>query len=118
MTRGPARPSPILATLSALVATVVGCGVFPASHRGRYSVGFEKREFVPCGSRERWWATGPLAASLAATIPGERGEGTIFVEWSGTKSPRGHYGHLGQYDREFTVQNVVRTRAPGPDDCR
>lgn len=109
---------PARAAALALVAAAAGCGASPSVYRGHYSVGFEKREFVPCGSPERWWATGPLAASLAVQAGTDRGEGTIFVEWRGKKSSRGHFGHLGVYDRELEVRKVIRTHAAGPNDCR
>ena len=85
---------------------------------GRYTVGFETSQFVPCGKDEKWWVTGDLSAINAKmkTSPGGEMQ-TFFVRVMGSVTPPGRYGHLGAYKRKLTVARVIRVRASRPDDC-
>ena len=86
---------------------------------GRYTVGFETSEFIPCGKQERWWLEGNLSALNTKLEKKPRGTmQTLFVRLAGTVSSPGRYGHLGRYQRKFTVERVIRARAPRPGDCQ
>jgi len=86
---------------------------------GRYTIGFETSEFIPCGKEVRWWLTGNLSAINAMLSPSSGGGmQTVFIRVTGRLSPPGRYGHLGAYKRELTVDRVLRARAPRPSDCR
>ena len=87
---------------------------------GHYTASFEASLFRPCGSTEDWWASGGLGAvrDFQGRTDTVNGEGTAFVQWRGKVSGRGHYGHLGAYDREITVTEVLHVRSVSPSDCR
>lgn len=84
-------------------------------YAGHYSVGFEVSEFVPCGSDESWWLVG--TAELVSQVQGDEPGGTpttpVFVRVRGELSDPGSYGHLGAYDRQLTVTEVVEVGSGG-----
>lgn len=93
-------------------------------YRGVYVQSFETSSFTACGSGERWWLT--FASGAAASDFSERVGGTgsatwgkqVYVEWEGTPSEPGEYGHLGAYAREFRVTRVREARPATDADCR
>ena len=106
---------------SILILLAFACSLSAAERRfsGRYTVGFETSEFIPCGKEERWWLEGNLSALNAKLEKKPRGTmQTLFVRLTGTASPAGRYGHLGRYQRKFTVTRVILARSPQPGDCK
>jgi hypothetical protein len=92
-----------------------GTGVFT----GYYLAGFEKSDFKPAGSRERWWLGGntdKVRTLFVAPSSTERPQATgpIYIIVRGELSPEGHYGHLGRYKRELSVQEVLEFRLLKP----
>jgi len=88
-------------------------------YRGRYVKRFEVSSFQPCGSSKQWWVVGRVDPLIAAvTSAGGFVGGTAYVELRGRVTPRGRYGHLGGYSREFTVERVLLARAPRGTDCQ
>ncbi len=43
--------------------------------------------------------------------------GTIYVEFLGTISPEGHYGHLNKYSQQVNVSRYLAASLTGPADC-
>jgi hypothetical protein len=111
-----ALPAGLLAALS-----LAACGGTQASdtHRGYFSYGFETSAFHPCNSDEAWWVTGEGTAALieqyGQVAPADYEP--VYAEVRGQVSEPGAYGHLGAYQRELTVTEVVELRAAGEDDC-
>lgn len=94
-------------------------------HRGIYVQSFEVSSFTECGSSERWWLSfGSRAASrdfderVGGGATGAKWGAQTYVEWEGTASAPGKYGHLGSYAREFVVARVVQARPATDADCR
>ena len=88
------------------------------SFQGHYSAGFEVSAFRPCGADESWWTSGdlqPVFDAMPDSVP--VGYGTVFVHWRGDLSGKGQYGHLGSYERELTVTQVLEAREPAANDC-
>ena len=88
-----------------------------------YSYGFETSAFTPCGVKEHWWV-GPandevgqelMRAYNATTSTQNRG---VYARLRGKITPKGSYGHLGFYTREFTVSEIVDLRAQQAGDCQ
>jgi len=109
-----------------LLATLLGaaCGAPPDVFAGRFESGFETSAFHPCGSEEQWWVTADsgawarLHAPPARTDSGGYLEAVAFVRLRGRRSPRGEYGHVGAYDRELRVTEVLEVRPPAEAECR
>lgn len=80
-----------------------------AEYSGHYSVGFEVSEFVPCSSDESWWLVGTpeLMSQVQSDEPGRAPTTPVFVRVRGELSGPGSYGHLGTYDRQLTVTEVL-----------
>lgn len=116
------------ALAAALFLTAVpACGQEAMSFRGpgHYVTGFETSEFVPCApehANERWWLTGDSAvytalqdAAYGAVPAAERKgrTGRTFVRLRGRITSPGRYGHMGAYEREIEVAEVLDVR-PDP----
>jgi hypothetical protein len=91
-------------------------------HDGLVSFGFEVSAFEPCDSGVRWWITGSntaytelLDAYHSLGIPNYT---RAFARLRGNPSTKkGSYGHLGAYEREFEVTEVVEVRLHKPGEC-
>lgn len=120
-----ARDRALAVLLAALVAGLLaaGCGSRADLHAGRYESGFETSAFYPCGSDEQWWVTADSAAWARLHAPPARIdsagylEAVAFVRLRGRVSPPGEYGHVGAYDRELRVSEVLEVRAPEEGEC-
>jgi hypothetical protein len=78
------------------------------THRGYYTFGFEVSAFQPCWSDERWWVSegsGLLHERLIQLSGSPHGE--IYAEVRGVISERGAFGHLGRYDRDIAIHEVL-----------
>jgi hypothetical protein len=114
------------ASLSAfLLGSLVACSAsapWPSSgvYAGYYTHGYEVSEFVPSGTKEKWWLAGALPCipqytkDNVATAPKENPVRYIAVR--GTLSAKGEHGHLGAYSRELTVQQVLECRELSADE--
>jgi hypothetical protein len=84
--------------------------------RGYQVYGNELMAFEPCGSSELIWMnlsgwekgldripaqSCPVDASLGMCVR------HMYTELTGVISPAGHYGHLGKYSRQLTVQEFL-----------
>jgi hypothetical protein len=103
-----------------LALSLAACGgSASATHRGHFSYGFETSAFRPCNSDEVWWVTGEGANALIEqygnAAPADYEE--VYAEVRGQVSEPGSYGHLGAYQRELSVTEVVEVRAKGEEDC-
>lgn len=83
-----------------------------ARFKGTYVFGREQSEFRPEGSREKWWVTGSiddLRKKFVSSSKGARQEftGPVVVVVDGELSAEGEHGHLGIYERELRVTQVV-----------
>lgn len=94
-------------------------------YSGHFSYGFETSSFVPCEGGEQWWVSGGAAYSQfisdysnAVAKDYKYKYEPAYAEVIGTITSKGSYGHLGAYDRELQVNQVVTVRAPSADDCR
>lgn len=84
--------------------------------------GFETSAFTPCGVKEHWWVTSAndevgeeLTRAYDAASTQNR---PVYARLRGKITPKGSYGHLGMYTREFTVSEIVDLRAKQAGDCQ
>ena len=107
------------------LALLVGChgyAEWPASGRfaGCYFFRFEHSDFRPQGSQERWWLGGnreEVTSRFVLSNPEVPPRKTpIFVVVDGDLSENGHHGHMGLWNRELTVRQVIEVREPREDD--
>lgn len=102
----------------AFLAAACTTAAQPQRWTGAYVFHFETSAFHPDGTREQWWvasanetAAAQLHAALRTDAAGPPwGEARVTVE--GTLSARGHWGHLGAYQRELTVTRVIAVSPP------
>ena len=93
----------------------------PQDYAGTFRYGFEVISFEPCNSNEVWWLNGEAAAMTKLRTRYEALTKTmqpVYVQLRGLISERGFYGHMGGYQREFYLQDVLEVRAIQPGDCR
>jgi hypothetical protein len=114
------RAFPYVIVFALALESVVSCGadLSEREYRGHYRWGFEVSEFRPCGSSEKWWATGdPASLRRVHDTPAPGPVQELFVVWYGKPSAKGAHGHLGAYSREFKVARLVEARLPKTGDC-
>ena len=109
--------APTIPPLPSPTATLDGK---PQDYAGTFTYGFEVVSFTPCNSTEAWWLNGEAAAmtelrtryaALTKTMQ------PVYVRLRGLASEHGSYGHMGGYQREFYLQDVLEVRAIQADDC-
>lgn len=85
---------------------------------GVYASGFEASILYPCSEPEaQWWLTSNTEFAERYQMLWEPGEERAwlqgpyaFVRVNGEQTGAGEYGHLGMFEREFTVTDVVDMR--------
>jgi len=120
-----------LVILALLLATLACQALFPGGaesgeFEGYYASGFEVSSFVPCGMSEDasygtgYWLTGTAEFNdqYRALVQSSghdpiSGYQPVFVRFSGELSPPGSYGHLGVYEREVTVIELLEMSLDG-----
>lgn len=88
---------------------------------GYYIKGFEKSDFKPAGTKERWWLSGNIdTLSKLYIAPSSEAppkvKGPVYVVIQGSLSEVGQHGHLGYYSRELVVEQVKEIRELGPNE--
>lgn len=110
----------------AVAVTLSGCSLFDdifdggKTYRGVVSFGFEVSSFAPCGGDQQWWVTnGEALLELQARYNDlvEFPYTLAYAELKGKRSRIGEYGHLGAYQREFEVAEVVEVRELSEGEC-
>jgi hypothetical protein len=89
--------------------------------RGRVTFGFEESGFRPCNTDEQWWIVG----SDDTIIEFQERWGELGLDWyqhayaeiRGSRSDRGEYGHLGAYQREIDVREILEVRLLEEGEC-
>jgi len=89
---------------------------------GYLSFGFEEAAFRPCGVSETWWvevadASIELFESYQAVVGDSAEYVPAYARLIGSRSGRGSFGHMGAYDRTFSVSRVVEIREVEEGDC-
>ncbi len=113
-------------TLGIIVLIVIlsasGCGIFDSNDdevfAGRLSFGFEVSAFKPCGVEEIWWVSGSESLFRQYNEIADTEYEEVYARLRGVKSKKGAYGHMGAYQREFTVSEAVVVRKLKSGDCR
>jgi len=103
-----------------------GSGTKTGEFEGYYASGFEVSSFVPCGIAENasygngYWLTGTTefydqyyALIQSSGFDQSTGYLSVYVRFKGELSPPGHYGHLGAYEREVTVTELLEMSVDG-----
>jgi hypothetical protein len=89
--------------------------------RGHYVTAFEVSIFRPCNSSEEWWLSGNLERLYQPGVLLESPathSSECYVELRGRLAGPGSYGHLGRYQRELVVTEVLAARPASPGNCR
>jgi hypothetical protein len=106
-------------------ATLTSCSLFDPfggsrTYRGQVALGFEVVAFRPCDGTEQWWMTGgdvindlQQQYNALGVDPYE----PVFARLTGSTSGRGTYGHLGAYEREFEVKDILEVRLLDEAEC-
>ncbi|MFC2085744.1 hypothetical protein ACFLRO_00875 [Bacteroidota bacterium] len=110
-----------------LVISLSGCSLFDGRLGGRTDVyvgqmsfGFEEAAFRPCNTREQWWITGGDVVGELQSRYNDLGVAwyePVYAKLKGDKSGKGEYGHLGAYEREFDVSDVIEIRLLEQGEC-
>lgn len=87
--------------------------------RARVAFGFEEAAIRPCNSDEQWWIVGDKGSEL------QNRWYELHLQWyqhgyaevRGERSEKGQYGHVGAYDREFDVTEVIEVRQLEEGEC-
>ena len=120
-----ARSARLLVCPFALLPLLAGCSLLGAEEgtfEGLVAYGFEMSGFTPCDREEDWWVTGPASGELFERYTGVVEPGSeyapAYARVRGEISRRGEYGHVGAYDREIEVLEVLEVRAADAAECR
>ncbi len=93
---------------------------------GHWSMAFEISVFTPCGTREVWWLWPPedlsqerlrLLREKASEADAASGQTRLFLRCRGRLSDVGHFGHLGAYERQLVLEEIVDLRPSDAGDC-
>ncbi|GAB4579990.1 MAG: hypothetical protein Fur0022_27290 [Anaerolineales bacterium] len=119
----------LLLTLAALTCQTLSPTPGPTTgeFEGYYSSGFEVSAFVPCDGGEPapgfvpgYWLNGTSdfydqydALVESSDHDPITGSLSVYVRFNGELSPPGHYGHLGAYEREITVTELLEMSLDG-----
>ncbi|CAG0980838.1 hypothetical protein GPROT1_02269 [Gammaproteobacteria bacterium] len=90
-------------------------------YAGTFTYGFEVVAFKPCNSDEVWWLNGEVTAMKDLRTRYEaltRKMEPVHVQLRGLISERGNYGHMGGYQRQLYVLELLDVRDIQPGDCR
>lgn len=93
--------------------------LWPREYAGHFSMGFETSAFTPCAPGERWWVSGvskDMSERYRAASQGQDYQ-AVYLRVRGRVSAAGRYGHLGAYDRELQVLEVLELRPAQASDC-
>lgn len=112
-------------TVAGLAAVAAGCFVqdtiFGDSDRdfvrARVTFGFEEAAIRPCNTDEQWWVVGDQELQERWYDLDLEWYEHGYAEVRGERSEKGQYGHLGAYDREFSVAEVVEVRLLKDGEC-
>lgn len=126
-------PPPLLLPLLLLTLAALACqtlaptpGPTTDEFEGYYASGFEVSSFVPCGMSQDasygigYWLNGTSDfyeryTTLVQSSGHDPATGyfSVYVRFTGELSPPGHYGHLGAYEREITVTELLEISLDG-----
>jgi hypothetical protein len=98
-----------------LVAACTSVGTDNRLYTGVYSEGMETMTFHADGEAQAWSVTGPAVGALQNAAPARQNPWDGFrirAIVKGELSQPGRYGHLGMYQREITITEVVLAPAP------
>ncbi len=89
---------------------------------GYLSFGFEESAFRPCGVDEQWWVEESsrsieLLEAYRDVVGSSQDYVRVYARLIGSRSEIGSHGHLGAYDRIFTVSRIVDMRPVEEGDC-
>ena len=84
---------------------------------GHYSEGFEVDAFRPCGSEATWWVTEGDGLRRRYRALASKPYEEVYVELTGRAGPVGTFGHMGAYERELQVEEVLTIRPATDRDC-
>ena len=108
-----------------LLTSLVGCSSsapWPSSgiYVGYYTYGYEVSEFVPSGTKEKWWLVGAVPCIPQYTkenvATAAKDDPVRYLAVRGTLSAEGKHGHLGAYSRELNAHEILECRGLSPDE--
>lgn len=105
-----------------VILSAASCSIFDSNDdeviAGRLSFGFEVSAFKPCGVDEVWWVSGPETLFRQYNEIADTEYEEVYARLRGVKSKKGEYGHLGAYQREFSVSEALVIRKLKSGDCQ
>ena len=109
----------LMALAGALSACAIVDNVSEDGMEGYLSFGFEEAAFRPCGNDEQWWVEADPSIELAEAYSAiaDSSYQRLYARLVGSRSGLGDFGHLGAYDRVFTVSRIVEIRRAEEGDC-
>jgi hypothetical protein len=122
MRRGGRSHASVASVSLLLIVTAAGCSRshdVAEPYDGYYRSGFESSSFHPDGVREQWWLKGTITCSglnVGPDIQGFPASNWVRLSVQGTLSDVGAYGHMGAYQRELSVQQVLSCRSLRPGE--
>ena len=111
-----------LGMLGAAAVAVTAMLIYrPQVYEGHLSIGFETSAFTPCDASyrgERWWASGlpPEGHARYRELTTKMYE-PVFLKVRAIRTRKGSYGHMGGYQRELTIVELLELRVAQPADC-
>ncbi len=121
------NPEKLLIPVIACALFISSCSLFDGkigggrdSYVGTVSFGFEVSSFRPCGGSEQWWFTGgEVLVDLQAMYNdlGVNWYEPVYAELRGEPGGRGEFGHLGAYQREFRISDILEVRLLDDGEC-
>lgn len=94
-----------------VAALVINNASASAVYVGKYIIGFESSDFIPCGTSEHWWLEGPAEQKITESLASKKEEHflsyePIYIKVTGSLSKPGKWGHMGAYNRKIIATQL------------
>ncbi|MGD8749448.1 MAG: hypothetical protein PVI44_13370 [Balneolaceae bacterium] len=87
-------------------------------YEGIYTQGFEDSSFQPCLVKDEVWKLVEIEDSTFFSGLQKVGENPVYMKLKGIPSEKGGFlGFFVKYDREFSVQKVLRVASSNTINC-
>lgn len=113
----------------AICLLISSCGIFENDdadivagvedvYAGIYTQGIEDSNFNPCIDQDESWQLVEIEDTTFIAQLQEVNENPVYMELRGTPSEKGEFqGIFATFDRQFTVNEVVRVTSQAENEC-